>query len=71
METKDLNDDLRPEYDLTKLEVRRVGKGRRLMNEIKLDLDVARVFPDSESVNAALRTLIRITEQHKSELASK
>ncbi|MBK9156198.1 MAG: hypothetical protein IPM25_18655 [Chloracidobacterium sp.] len=71
METKDLNDDLRPEYDLTKLKVRRVGKGRRLMNEIKLDLDVARVFPDSESVNAALRTLIRITEQHKSELASK
>lgn len=25
---EDLNDELRPEYDLTKLRVRRVGKGR-------------------------------------------
>lgn len=71
METNDLNDDLRPEYDLTKLKVRRVGEGRKLMNQIQLDVDVARVFPDSEAVNAALRTLIRITEQHKTELVSK
>lgn len=68
MSTDTLNDELKPEYDLTSYKVRRVGKGRRLMNQIRLDVDVARVFPDSESVNEALRFLIRITEQHRSEL---
>ena len=71
MSTDTLNEDLKPEYDLTKYKVRRVGEGRRLMNQIKLDVDVARVFPDSEAVNEALRFLIRITEQHKSELPSR
>jgi hypothetical protein len=36
-----------------------------------LDVDVARVFPDSAAVNEALRFLIRITEQNKTELPSK
>ena len=71
MNTKALNDELKPEYDLSAFKVRRVGEGRRLMNQIKLDVDVARVFPDSESVNEALRFLIRITDQHKAELPSK
>jgi len=68
MSTEDLNDELRPEYDLAELKVRRVGEGRRLLNQIQLDIDVARVFPDSDAVNEALRFLIRITEQHSSEL---
>ncbi len=70
---EDMNDELRPEYDLTKLKVRRVGIGRKILqeNEIRLDIDVARVFHDSESVNEALRTLIRITEQHRAEFPSK
>jgi len=63
-----LNDDLRPEYDLTQFKVRRVGEGRRLMNQIQLDVDVAKVFPTSESVNEALRFLIRITKQNNSEI---
>ncbi len=71
MKAEDLNDELRPEYDLTKLKVRRVGEGRRLMNQIRLDVDVARVFPDSESVNEALRTLNRITKQHNAEISPK
>jgi hypothetical protein len=71
MSTETLNDDLKPEYDLTSLKVRRVGEGRRLLNQIKLDVDVARVFPDSESVNEALRFLIRITEQHRGEISPK
>lgn len=71
MNTDTLNDDLKPEYDLSKLKVRRVGEGRKLMNRIQLDVDVARVFPDSESVNEALRTLIRITKEHDSELSPK
>jgi hypothetical protein len=64
-------EDIEPEIDFTEYKVRRVGEGRKLMNQIRLDLDVARVFPDSDAVNEALRTLIRITEHHKTELASK
>lgn len=63
MSTETSNVELIPEYDLTKYKVRRVGEGRRLMGQIKLDVDVARVFPDSESVNQALRTLIRLSEK--------
>ena len=66
-----LNDELKPEYDLTAMKVRKVGEGRRLMNQIQLDVDVAKVFPDSESVNAALRTLIRVTRQHEPEFLAK
>lgn len=73
MNTEPLNDELRPEYDLTKLKVRRVGVGRKLMQEngVRLDMDVARVFPSSESVNEALRFLIRITEQNRTDLPAK
>ena len=71
MNTDTLNDDIKPEYDLSTFKVRRVGEGRRLLNQIKLDVDVAKVFPDSESVNEALRTLIRITEKHRTEFPAK
>jgi len=66
-----LNDDLKSEYDLKNLRVRKVGEGRRLTNQIQLDVDVAKVFPDSESVNEALRFLIRITKEHQTELTQK
>lgn len=71
MNTETLNDDLKSEYDLKNLKVRKVGEGRRLLNQIQLDIDVAKVFPDSESVNEALRFLIRITKEHKTELTGK
>lgn len=71
MSTENMNDDLKPEYDFTQYKVRRVGEGRRLMNQIKLDVDVARVFPDSDAVNEALRTLIRLTEKSRFELPAK
>jgi hypothetical protein len=71
MNTDTSNDELKREYDLSEYRVRRVGEGRMLMNQIKLDVDVAKVFPDSDSVNEALRFLIRITEQHRSELPTK
>jgi len=71
MNTDTLNDDLKSEYDLSKLKVRRIGEGRRLMNQIQLDVDVARVFPNSEAVNEALRFLIRITEQNRTDLPNK
>ena len=66
-----LNDDLKPEYDLTKMRVRKVGEGRKLLNQIQLDVDVAKVFPDSQSVNEALRFLIGITKTHQTELTHK
>lgn len=71
MSTETLNDELKPEYNLKSLKVRKVGEGRRLLNQIQLDVDVAKVFPDSESVNEALRFLIRITKEHRTDLTYK
>ena len=70
MNTENSNDELEPEYDFSKLKVRSIGAGRKLLqeNQITLDVDVAKVFPDSESVNQALRFLIRITREHQPEL---
>lgn len=70
MSTENLNDELEPEYDFSKLKVRKIGASRRALQEnaIHLDADVAKVFPDSESVNQALRFLIRITREHQPEL---
>ncbi|MFB2835676.1 hypothetical protein [Floridanema evergladense] len=64
METED---ELRPEYDLHSLRVRKLGSGRKSFGEttIRLDPDVAEVFPNSESVNEALRFLIRIAKENK------
>ncbi len=64
----EMDDELRPEYDLKSLRVRKVGPKRQSFKErsIQLEPDVAAVFPDSESVNEALRFLIRITQEHKS-----
>ncbi len=66
-----LNDELKPEYDLMQMRVRKVGEGRKMLNQIQLDVDVAKAFPDSQSVNEALRFLMRITREHKSELTHK
>ena len=65
-ETK-MNDELRPEYDLRSLRVRRLGPGRRGFggSVVRLDPDVSEVFPDAESVNEALRFLIRVTQENK------
>lgn len=71
MNTGALGDELKPEYDLNSLRVRKVGEGRKLLNQIQLDVDVAKVFPDSESVNKALRFLIKITKEHQSEFNQK
>ena len=59
------NDDLRPEYDLTALRVRRMGPDRKNFGNsvVKLEADVSEVFPDANSVNEALRFLIRIAKE--------
>lgn len=63
----EIEDDLRPEYDLHSLQVRKVGSGRKGFGglTIHLETDVAEVFPDSQSVNEALRFLIRIIGKNK------
>ncbi|TMA56746.1 MAG: hypothetical protein E6J80_07270 [Deltaproteobacteria bacterium] len=60
-------DELRPEYDLRNLQVRRLGPGRKSFggSVVRLEPDVAEVFPSAESVNEALRFLIRITKENK------
>jgi hypothetical protein len=63
----EITDELRPEYDLKKLEVRRLGPQRKSFGRdvIRLEPDVAELFPSAESVNEALRFLIRITKSSK------
>jgi hypothetical protein len=56
------DDDLRPEYDLSKLERRQRGKYieryREGTNLVRLDPYVAAAFPDAKAVNDALRLLL-------------
>jgi hypothetical protein len=56
-----IEDELRPEYDFGKLRVVARGPGRQASEgpTIQLEPDVAEMFPDSRSVNEALRLLIR------------
>ena len=63
---KEMNDDLQPEYDLSKLTggvrgkyAKRFQKGTNL---VLLSPDVAKYFPDEKSVNAALRSLVDIAK---------
>jgi hypothetical protein len=55
------DDDLRPEYDLLKLKGGVRGKYYRRAvagtNLVLIDPELANIFPDSESVNRALRLL--------------
>ncbi len=59
-------DKLQPEYDLKSLRVRKLGPGRKSFGAVvRLEPDVSEVFPNAESVNEALRFLIRITKDNK------
>jgi len=63
---KEMSDDLRREYDLSKLRGGVRGKyAKRFQqgtNLVLLSPDVARYFPDERSVNAALRSLVGIAK---------
>ena len=62
----DMNDELRPEYDLRSLRVRKLGRERKSFGGIvRLEPDVAKVFPDAHAVNEALRFLIRVTKENQ------
>lgn len=59
---QEMNDDLRPEYDLAQLKGGVRGKYYREAsagtNLVLIEHELAGVFPDSESVNRALRMLV-------------
>lgn len=67
MKTSEMEDDLRPEYDFSKLQVVARGSGRHKPSEATVTLasDVAEMFPTAEAVNEALRFLIRATKERK------
>ena len=66
-----MENELRPEYDLKSLRVRKVGPERTGFGGfVQLAPDVAEVFPDSEAVNEALRFLIRVTRDNQPSLKS-
>lgn len=63
----DLNDELRPEYDLRELlkggiRGKHAEKYRAGTNLVLLDPDIAKAFPDEQSVNEALRLVIQLTK---------
>jgi ribosomal 50S subunit-associated protein YjgA (DUF615 family) len=58
------SDELRPEYDLKQLRVRKLGPGRKRFGDVvRLEPDVVEAFPDAASVNEALRNLIRASKE--------
>ena len=61
-ERRELQDELRGEYDLSKLKggvrSKYIGRYREGTNLVLLSPDVAEYFPDEQSVNKALRALI-------------
>ncbi|MBD2362031.1 hypothetical protein H6G36_12685 [Anabaena minutissima FACHB-250] len=65
----DLEDELRPEYDFSKMtggvRGKYVERYQAGTNVVLLDPDVAQAFPTSESVNEALRLLMQIAQRQK------
>ena len=63
---REQRDELRPEYDLSELKGVVRGKYaaryRAGTNLVLLSPDVAEYFPDDQSVNRALRTLIHVVK---------
>ncbi|MEP6903035.1 MAG: hypothetical protein ABJA66_14885 [Actinomycetota bacterium] len=68
------NDELLPEYDLdySKSKPNRFSaKYQQMQRTVVLDDDVAESFPSAESVNEALRFLVRITKENQTTLQNK
>ena len=58
--------ELRPEYDLRKLRVRKFGPARKQFGHfVKLEPDVTAMFPDDVPVNKALRCLIEDSKENR------
>ncbi|MGQ0561768.1 MAG: hypothetical protein ACT443_07840 [Gemmatimonadota bacterium] len=60
-------DDILPEYELTGgVRGKYAARYAEGTNIVRLDPDVAKVFPDSAAVNDALRALVKIIEKSSS-----
>ena len=68
--TNEINDELRPEYDLKSL-LKNGIKGKYAQtyragtNLVLLEPDVAKAFPDEKAVNDALRLVMKLTKVQK------
>ena len=57
-------DEMRPEYDFSGgVRGKYADRYRRGTNVVLLDPEIAEAFPDSDSVNAALRALLAIAKR--------
>ena len=67
MNKNEIEDELRPEYDLQSLQVRKLGSGRKkFCDTVRLEPDVIAAFPNAEAVNEALRYLIEVAKRTNS-----
>jgi hypothetical protein len=66
----ELEDDLRPEYDFSKMvggvRGKYVDRYQSGTNMVLLDPDIAKAFPTDVSVNDALRLLLQIAQRQQS-----
>ena len=70
----DKNDELLSEYDLDyskSTHNRFAAKYNQMQRTVVLDDDIAESFPSAESVNEALRFLVRVTRENQSFLQNK
>ena len=69
----EMDDDLRPEYDFSKMRIVARGPKRKAPKAkiVHLEPDVAKAFPDDESVNATLRLLMRVARNQTGQSQSK
>lgn len=70
----DKNDELLPEYDLDYSKSKPnhfAAKYQQMQRTVVLDNDVAENFPSAESVNEALRFLVRVTRENQAALQNK
>jgi len=69
----EMNDDLREEYDFSKMKGGVKGKYAKQYHEgtniVVLEPDVAKAFPTDAAVNEALRLLMRAAEKAQSEFS--
>ena len=68
-EVDELEDELRPEYDFSKMSGgvrgKYVERYRAGTNLVLLDPDIAQAFPTDASVNEALRLLLQIAQRQQ------
>lgn len=68
-EVDELEDELRPEYDFSKMvggvRGKYIERYRAGTNLVLLDPDIAKAFPTDASVNEALRLLLQIAQRQQ------